>query len=380
MLGWDVDAAGLTLNLPPHHLARCREVLSWLSPPRRRLSVAKWHQLLGELRSMSPALPGTRGLFSVLQEALSRGDRTRVRLNQHVYDTAADFTYLLDSLASRPTRLSELVPTPPKAVGASDACQRGMGGVWLDAHSQLPQLVWRQEFPSHVSAALVSDRNPSGSLSISDLELSAIIAHKDILARSRDVRERTIWIASDNQAAVSWSQKGSSTSVAARAYLLRFNALHQRCHLYLSRHHYIPGPVNAMADDASRRWDLTDADFLAHFDSSYPQALSWQVCRLSSATNASLTGALCRKRPCNALLASAAPTPTPVGSYGTLSAPASALIPSSWNLATASPSSKCTPSAIAPAQSPPAATLCELAHGGGRRTSGGPGVHPGGVP
>lgn len=40
---------------------------------------------------MSPALPGTRGLFSVLQDALSKGDHTRVRLNRRVYDVAADF-------------------------------------------------------------------------------------------------------------------------------------------------------------------------------------------------------------------------------------------------------------------------------------------------
>ena len=202
--------------------------------------------------------------------------------------------------------------------------------MWLDAHSLSPPLIWRQEFPSYVSASLVSDQNPLGSISISDLELTTIIPHKDTLARSWDVRERTIWIASDNQAAVSWSQKGSSTSVAARTYLLRFNSLHQRCHRY----------------DASRRWDLDDyAHFLAHFDASYPQMLSWQMCRLSSATNALLIGALCRGQPCTALLDSAAPTPTPVGLCGTTSAPVSLLIPSPWNLATASPSSNCTPSA-----------------------------------
>jgi hypothetical protein len=121
------------------------------------------------------------------------------------------------------------------------------------------------------SSDMVSDRNPRGSLSISDLELTAIIAHKEILVHDGDVRERTIWIASNNQAAASWSTKGSSTSVAARAYLLHYNALHQRCHRYLARHHYIPGPVNAMADDASRRWDLGDTQLLAHFNNLYLQ-------------------------------------------------------------------------------------------------------------
>ena len=66
-----------------------------------------------------------------------------------------------------------------------------------------------------------------------------------------DARERTIWIGSDNKAAISWSTKGSSTSLVARAYLLRYNALHQRNYRYLARQQYIPGPMNAMADDAT---------------------------------------------------------------------------------------------------------------------------------
>ena len=117
-------------------------------------------------------------------------------------------------------------------------------------------MVWRQAFPPQriLAQALVTSRNPRDTLPISDLELTGLIAHKDILARTTsDIRERTIWLASDNRSAVSWSTKGSATSLAARAYLLQYNALHQRHYRYLSRHHYIPGPVNAMADDASCR-------------------------------------------------------------------------------------------------------------------------------
>jgi hypothetical protein len=70
ILGWDLDTEALTLHLPPRRLERLRKVLLWILPPHKRLPVRRWHQLLGELRSMSPALPGTRGLFSVLQAAL----------------------------------------------------------------------------------------------------------------------------------------------------------------------------------------------------------------------------------------------------------------------------------------------------------------------
>ena len=115
---------------------------------------------------MSPALPGTRGLFSIIQDALSRGDRQRVRLNQQLYDVAADFTTLVDSLAESPTRLQELVPTVPSFVGACDACQAGMGGVWLAPNDTHAPIVWRQRFAPHVARALVTSDNRGGSLSI----------------------------------------------------------------------------------------------------------------------------------------------------------------------------------------------------------------------
>jgi hypothetical protein len=360
MLGWDVDAASLTLNLPPHRLARLREVLTWLQPPRKRLSRHKWHQLLGELRSMSPALPGTRGLFSVLQAALSLGDSTRVRLNQQVYDTAADFSTLVDSLAARPTRLHELVPTFPSHVGACDACQMGMGGVWLPSDGPGSPIVWRQPFPRHVTTALVTSANRTGTLSISDLELSGIIAHKDILVRARDVRERTIWIASDNRAAVSWATKGSATSLAARAYLLQYTALHQRKFRYLARHHYIPGPVNSMADDASRLWHLSDSALLSHFNSSYPQSSSWQMHHLTPATTSAVIGALCRKRRNTVSLANDTPLPLPVGTSGTASVHPCTKTHNPSLPHTLSPCYNFLPSAIAPGAARPAVNLSDL--------------------
>ena len=329
ILGWDIDSATHTLHLPEHRLARLREVLTWLLPPHKRLSVQRWHQVLGELRSMSPALPGTRGLFSVLQAALQHSERHRVRITPQIHDLARDFMALVESAHGRPTRLPELVPTSPSDVGACDACQVGMGGVWFDALDPAsPPILWRQRFSKAIQADLVTSRNPSGRISISDLELAGVIAHKEVLASAREVAECTMWLASDNRAAVSWATEGSSTSLAARAHLLRYNALHQRTHRYVARHYYIPGPVNAMADDASRRWDLSDDALLTHFNSNFPQTRSWQLRHLTPAANAILTGALSRRRATLASLVNVTPPPPPPGPCGRPSVPAWASSPS----------------------------------------------------
>lgn len=129
---------------------------------------------------MATALPGARGLFSTLQDALSRGDHTRVRLNQRVFDSLADFRAIADSLRDRPTQFREPFPIgPPIAHGACNASQRDMlGGVWFLPHQ--PPIVWRTPFPLPIQSALVTSDNRAGTLSISDLELAGTIAHKHI--------------------------------------------------------------------------------------------------------------------------------------------------------------------------------------------------------
>jgi hypothetical protein len=323
ILGWDLDTAASTLQLPPHRLDRLYELLNLIRPPKKRVSVKVWHQLLGELRSMAAALPGARGLFSALQDALCKADRNRVRITRQAWEVVEDFTAIADALRHRPTRLQELVPTAPAYVGASDACQHGMGGVWFSTTDPTqPPVLWRQPFPLQVREALVTADNPRGTVSISDLELTALLAHKDVLASHDDIRERTIWMATDNRAALAWSDKGSATSIAARAYLLRHNALHQRQHRYVAVHNHIAGFANSMADDASRLWSLNDSDLLTHFETQYPQVSPWQLLQLAPSMNSALIGALFKRRHGSASVPNASSPPQPPGPPGPLSAPA----------------------------------------------------------
>ena len=117
-------------------------------------------------------------------------------------------------LQQRPTRLQELVPLTPSFHGACDACQRGMGGVWFASDPADAPLLWRARFPRTVRDAMITFTNPASLLSISNIEVAAFIAHKDILAVHTILAERTIWMTTDNRAALSWS----STPISARAH------------------------------------------------------------------------------------------------------------------------------------------------------------------
>ena len=261
MLREGIDTVCGTLSLPPHRIDRLREILDRVQPPHKRLRTSAWHQILGDLRSMSAALPGSRGLFSMQQATLTKGDKHRIRLTCQVFDVISDFRFLVDSLAQRPTRLRELVPVAPSDTGACDACRLGMGGVWFDALDPLaPPPVWRPKFPAHIQSSLITADCLQGTLSISDLELAGTIAHKNVLVQARPVHERTICVAGDNRASLSRETKGSSTLTTARAYLLRLNSMHQRRHRYVARaacHHCLPGSLNSMADDTSRNCSPT---------------------------------------------------------------------------------------------------------------------------
>ena len=78
VLGWIVDSVAMTLTLPLRRLALLEEILASIPSTQKRLALEKWYKLLGELRSMSIALPASRGLFSSLQAVLRTRNGTRL--------------------------------------------------------------------------------------------------------------------------------------------------------------------------------------------------------------------------------------------------------------------------------------------------------------
>jgi hypothetical protein len=392
VLGWVIDTLKMTIELPQHRAERLAEILASIPRSQKRVTVKKWQQVIGELRSMSIAIPGSRGLFSLLHEALRHQEPgARIRLSRGVHDCLDDFRWISNDLATRPTRLYEIVPqTHPELLGAQDACGYGMGGVWFPASAQLQSrqpspsaanekrvatdissplasstdkgpILWRARFEPDIVKDLVSFSNPSGQVTNSDLELAATIVQHDIAAHHYDVRERTISSGSDNTPAVAWQRKGSTTTSSAPAYLLRLQTLHQRFHRYFSSIFYIPGVVNVMADDASRLFELSDTQLLTHFNTAYPQMNSWRLVHPTNAMLSSVTYALRRKRVEPASLLQE-PTPTTkLGSSGPASAGTSTLIPGSLTWGTRSCSSKSLGSGIVPDTSHPVRNLSGLA-------------------
>ena len=135
---------------------------------RKRVGRKRWQSILGQLRFVSIAIPGSAGLFSALQLALNEAQQNRVKVTKHLRRHIHDFAKLAADLCSRPTHLAEIVAEAPSSIGATDAARAGMGGVFFD-HEGTP-FVWRHPFDDDIQDDLITFENPDGTITNSDLE------------------------------------------------------------------------------------------------------------------------------------------------------------------------------------------------------------------
>ncbi|KAL7475425.1 hypothetical protein ACHAW6_001339, partial [Cyclotella cf. meneghiniana] len=156
-------------------------------------SVKKLHKFLGELRSMSFALPGARNILSTIQNALSNKSGTC-----GVHHALEDFRWMYDNTTSCPTRIAELVPLDPVAEGHHDASGSGAGGIWFPS-----AMLW----PDYIKQRLVIEDNPNGTITNSDLELAGGLLHLEALTQAFDITERTLLSKGDNLSTTFWEQK-----------------------------------------------------------------------------------------------------------------------------------------------------------------------------
>ncbi len=126
----------------------------------------------GHLWSTMPVLYGANHLFSILQPAAT--DTTTSQPLHHM--VLHDRLRLAHTIHDNPAPLHTLVPYQPTVLVSTDVSHLGIGGAWCDISAPSPQHYWwHAPLDLAVKLALVSLANPTGPLSINDLELAAII-------------------------------------------------------------------------------------------------------------------------------------------------------------------------------------------------------------
>jgi hypothetical protein len=278
ILGWMINTCSGTMELTNRRKERVQQIFEDLRG-KKRVSVKKWQRVLGKLRFMGAAIPGSAGLFRVMQLGLKHADQHQVQITPYLWDHLTDFKMLAASVSGRPTRLAKVVPDYPSVIGAVDSAKPGMGGVLFAEGEAL--IMWRAQFPEDIQQWIVSSNNPTGDLTNSDLEQAGVLAQADIANTTYDLRDRRLATLNDNTAAVSRNRKGALTSDQAGAYLCRMTSLHQRHHRYCHVVSYMSGEAQEMAADTlSHHHDLSDEQLLMLFDLRFPQEKPWRMCHL----------------------------------------------------------------------------------------------------
>ena len=278
ILGWLLDGLARTIQLPHH---KCDKLLTELRNIRRtkhnvKLNVVQ--KLQGKLTFTSIGIPLGKPLLGTLDKVIANADRHNkkyVTMSENIKTYCRTWVGIIHIMRQRPSHVNELTKRDTNAYrGFVDASKWGVGGVWFAGTKPLAPFVWFVEWPTDIQAMLISPTNPTGTLSISDLELIGILMQWLALEQAltpADLLHQSPAIWCDNLPAVSWIYKfrTSKSQVASSILLALATRLHQNKTGLIAVDH-ISGLFNILADVASRKHSSNPYIFLTQFTKQFP--------------------------------------------------------------------------------------------------------------
>ena len=289
LLGFDFDGDGRTMILDEEKREHIMTTLKeWLRLARSRgtssaarIPFVDFRRVIHQLRHASISLPAGKGLLSESSKLASmEGQRyIFIRVNSLVYQELEGWRTFLKEALVEPTKCSQLITRHPDIIGIVDAAKEGVGGVVVGENEAIQPTVFRLEWPDEVRALLISESNPNGKITNSDLECAGglllwlVIEH--VLPTLQD---RHVALLNDNSPTVSWLRRMNSRHSKTAAAILRVLSVRlklARASPLIPMH--IPGPENSISDIPSRsfgrkvKWYCKDDDdFLTMFNEKFP--------------------------------------------------------------------------------------------------------------
>jgi hypothetical protein len=303
---WDTekDLLGLTFNgvhktvwLPEEKRDALISTLStWIQQSSRKIGIQfpEFEATLSKLQHAFLTIPAGKGLLSPFYPILGlRPEHVFIYRNEPLHRAISDCRTFLRESVSNPTKCKCLVPAWPDYIGLTDASGHGLGGVIVGENAAVPPTVFRLQWPPDITNNIVSDTNPNGTITNSDLEMAGLLmlwlVMEDVCGSLQNAH---VALFSDNSPTVHWVQRMAAKHSAIAMQLVRALALHlqlQRASPLTSLH--IAGVDNSLTDIPSRsfgsetKWFCkTDSDLLHLFNSSFPlpNQGSWTVYHPSS--------------------------------------------------------------------------------------------------
>jgi hypothetical protein len=119
-----------------------------------------------------------------------------------------------------------LVNAWPEFVGVKDASKHGVGGIIVGELRACVPTVFRAEWPKDIKDRLISEKNPTGTITNSDLEMAGLLL-LFLVMEEVCAFEATAHVAlfSDNSPTVHWVRRMAAKGSLVAGQLLRALAL-----------------------------------------------------------------------------------------------------------------------------------------------------------
>ena len=246
-----------------------------------RVEFVEFRKKIAQLRHVAICIPSGKGLLSESSRLASmEGQRyVFIRVGSLVYQELHGWLTLLREATAKPTHCKELVSGHPDIVGIVDASKEGVGGIVVGENEAVIPFVFRLEWPQEVRDLVISDHNPDGKITNSDLECAGALLLWLVIERVvPNLAGKHVALLNDNSPTVSWLTRLTSTRSRTAAALLRILSMRlklARASPLIPMH--IAGEQNAISDIPSRsfggkaKWHCkTDREFLTLFNSTFP--------------------------------------------------------------------------------------------------------------
>jgi hypothetical protein len=160
--------------------ALVNQISVWLRSSRKNrkfgIPFEEFRSTIYKIRHAFLSIPAGRGLLSPFYSLLGRQPpvvflQCNICLQQALRETR---TFLRDSITA-PTHCRSLVTGWPDVVGICDASKFGVGGIVIGELRVVMPTVFRLEWPPAIQAELVSESNPAGSITNSNLECAGLV-------------------------------------------------------------------------------------------------------------------------------------------------------------------------------------------------------------
>ena len=174
----------------------------------------EFQSVISKIRHVFISIPCGKGLLTPCNMVI-RGDPKVIHLHKHklLLEAISNCRTLLRESTLAPTKCIELVAGWLDFVGVKDASGYGVGSVMFGELEKCAPTVSRFEWPEDRKANLVSEHNPTGGITNSDLEMAGLLMLWLVMEDVYDFKSGAhAALFSDNQPTVSWVDRLVSKS------------------------------------------------------------------------------------------------------------------------------------------------------------------------